>query len=122
MPVNAELLARSSLKPLLRAGSAMRTARPTTGAAFARLKFLDRALDSSDARRYLFGRDDPTNPFVSRQRRQILPGRLRRGFRIEGAAKVRREIVHGTGVDLILHSFSAATTNTGLGNADSCKS
>lgn len=42
-------LARSFLEPLLRAGSPMRTARPTTGAAFARLKFLDRALDPAAA-------------------------------------------------------------------------
>ena len=75
----------------------MRTARPTTGAAFARLKILDRALDSAAARCLLFRRDDPTNPFVPRQRGQILPSRLRLRFRPERHAQVRRSFVYGTG-------------------------
>ena len=57
-------LVRSSFEPLFRTGSAVRTARPTTRTAFAGLKILDRALDSAAARCFLFGRDDPTNPFV----------------------------------------------------------
>jgi hypothetical protein len=97
---------KATLKPLLSAGSAMRTAGPTTGAAFARLELLDRALDSSAARCPLFGRYDPTNPFVSRQRRQILPGRLRLDSRVEGLAKVRRDFVHGTGFAIALHHHS----------------
>ena len=68
----------------------MRTAGPTTGAAFTHPEFLDRALDSSAACRSLLGRDDPTNPFVARQRRQILPGCLCRRFRADGLAQVRR--------------------------------
>jgi hypothetical protein len=83
----------------------MRTAGPTTGAAFARLEFLDRALDSAAARRSLFGRDDPTNPFVPRQRRQVLPGRLRR-FRAEGLGQIRRGFVYGTGFAVALHRQS----------------
>jgi hypothetical protein len=89
-------LARSSLEPLLRARSAMRTARPTTGTAFARLKILDRALDSAAARRILFGRGDPTNPFFPRQRRKVLPNRQRLGFRAERHAQVRRSFMHRT--------------------------
>jgi len=73
----------------------MRAARPTTGAAFTRLKVFDRALDSAAARCFLFGREDPTNPFVPRQRRQTPPSRLRR-FRAERHAQVRRGFVHGT--------------------------
>jgi hypothetical protein len=84
----------------------MRTAGPTTGAAFARPEFLDRALDSSAARRSLPGRDDPTNPFVACQRRQILPGRLCRRFRADGFAQVRGRFVHGTGFVVVLHLTS----------------
>jgi hypothetical protein len=83
-------LARSFLEPLLRAGSAMWTARPATGSAFARLKFLDRALDSAATRCFLFSRDDPTGPFVPRQWRQILPSRARHRVRAERHAQVRR--------------------------------
>jgi len=72
----------------------MRTAWPTTRAAFTRLKVFDGALDSAAARCFLFGRDDPTNPFVPRERRQILPSRLRR-FRAERHAQVHRSFVHG---------------------------
>jgi hypothetical protein len=87
----------SSLEPLLRAGPAMRTARPTTGTAFACLKILDRALDSATACYFLFGRDDPTYPFVPRQRGKVLPGRQRLGFRAERRAQVRRSFVYRTG-------------------------
>jgi hypothetical protein len=97
-------LARSSFKPLPCTGSAMRTTGPTTGAAFASLEILDRALDSAAARRSLFGRDDPTNPFVPRQRRQILPSRLRRRLRAKSLAQVRRSFVQGTRVSLVLHN------------------
>jgi hypothetical protein len=99
-------LARSSLKPLPCAGSAMRTAGPTTGAAFTRLEILDRALDSVAACSSLFGRDDPTNPFVPRQRRQILPGRQRRRFRGEGLGEIRRGFVYRSGFSLALHRQS----------------
>ena len=81
----------------------MRTAGPTTGAAIARLEFLDRALDSAAARRCLLGRDDPANPFVPCQWRQILPGRPRRRFRAESLAQVRRGFVHGTRFVVVLH-------------------
>jgi hypothetical protein len=73
----------------------MRTARPATGAAFARLKFLDRALDSAATRCFLFGRDDPTSPFVPRQRRQILPSRPRYRVRAERLAQIRWGFVQG---------------------------
>ena len=101
-------LARSFLEPLLRAGSAVRTARPTTRTAFARLKFLDRALDSAAARCFLFGRDDPTNPFVPRERRQILPSRPRLCFRADRYAQVVRSFVHGTGLacSALVHRFN----------------
>jgi len=99
-------LAHSSFKPLLCAGSAVCTAGPTAGAAFACLEVFDRALDSVAARRLLFRRDDPTNPFVPRQRCQILPGRLCRRFRAEGLAQIRRGFVHRTGSAFVLrHCF-----------------
>lgn len=97
-------LARSSFKPLPCSGSAMRATGPATGAAFASLEILDRALDPAAARRSLFGRDHPTNPFVPRQRRQMLPSRLRRGFRAKSLAQVRRSFVQRTGVSLVLHN------------------
>jgi hypothetical protein len=102
-------LARLFLEPLLRTGSAMRTARPTTGSAFARLKFLHRALNSVIARCFLLGRDDPTNPFVPRQRRQILPCRLRGPFRAQRHAQVHRGFVHGTGLArfAFVHHFTS---------------
>ena len=87
-----------ALKPLPGTGSAMRAARPATRAAFPHLELLDQALDSAAARRSLFGRDDPTNPFVSRQRRQIFPSRPRLRFRAERHAQVRRSFVNGTGL------------------------
>jgi hypothetical protein len=76
----------------------MRTARPATRAAFARLKFLDRALDSAATRCFLFGRDDPASPFVPRQRSQILPSRPRHRVRAERHAQVSRGFVQGTGL------------------------
>jgi hypothetical protein len=76
----------------------MRTSRPTTGAAFARLEVLDRPMDSAASRCFLFGRDDPTDPFVPRQRRQTSPGRLRLRFRADRHAQVCRGVVHGTGL------------------------
>src|SRR3984885_16021248 len=97
LPVCEPPLARLFLEPLLRAWSAMRAARPTTGSAFTRLKFLDRALNSAVARCFLLGRDNPTNPLVPRQRRQILPCRRGR-FRAQRHAQVRRSRVHGTGL------------------------
>jgi len=98
LPVCEPPLARLFLEPLLRAWSAMRAARPTTGSAFTRLKFLDRALNSAAARCFLLGRDNPTNPLVPRQRRQILPCRLRSPFRAQRRAQVRRSHVHGSGL------------------------
>ena len=95
--------ARPSLKPLFRTGPAMRTARPATGTAFTCFKFLDRALDSAAARCSLFSRDDPTNPFVPRQRRQILPGRSRCRIRTEDFAEVRRGLVQGCRLALVIH-------------------
>jgi hypothetical protein len=89
-------LARSFLEPLFRPWSAMRAAGPTTGAAFTLPKVLNRALDSAAARCFLLGRDDPTNPFIARQRRQIFPSRLRGCFRAQCHAQVRRGFVHGT--------------------------
>jgi len=83
-------------KPFPGAGSAMRAAGPTTRAAFPRLELLDHPLEPAGARRFLFGRDDPTNPFVSRQRRQILPSRLRRGPRAQGHAHISRDFVQGS--------------------------
>jgi hypothetical protein len=91
-------LARLFFEPLLRAWSAMWTARPTTGSAFTRLKVLDRALNSAVARYFLLGRNNPTDPFVPRQRRQILPCRLRGRFRAQCHVQVRRGFVHGTGL------------------------
>jgi hypothetical protein len=76
----------------------MRTARPTTGPPFTRLKFLDRALNSVVAGCFLLGRDDPTDPFVPRQRRQILPCRPRGRLRAQRHAQVRRGFVDGTGL------------------------
>jgi hypothetical protein len=84
----------------------MRTAGPTTGAAFARMEFLDRALDPADARRSLFGRNDPTNPFVPSQSRQIFPGGQRRRFRAKGGTQVRRGFVRGTWFAMALHCHS----------------
>ena len=100
-------LARSFLEPLLGAGSAMGAARPTTGPAFTRLKFLDRALDSAAARRFLLGRNDPTNPFISSERCQILPGSLRLRFRSKRNAQVHRRFVRGTGLAgfALVHRF-----------------
>lgn len=94
------------------AGSAMRTAGPTTRAAFPRLEILDCALDSAVARRFLFGRDDPTNPFVSRQRRQIPPSRPRRGSRAEGRAHIFRYFVHGSGFSLVLYHHPPVSSCT----------
>lgn len=76
----------------------MRTARPTTGTPFAGLKVLNRAFDSAAARCFLFGRDNPTDPFVPRQRRQIFPGRLRRRFQAQRNTQVRRSLVDRTGL------------------------
>jgi len=92
----------------------MRTARPATRTAFARLKILDRALDSAAACRLLFGRGDPTNPFVPRQRRQILPSRLRLCFRDERHAEVRRSFVQGTGLACfaLVHRFIVTVPGT----------
>ena len=91
----------------------MWTARPTTGAAFARLEFLDRALDSAAACRSLFGRDDPTNPFVPPQRRQILPSRFGGRFRAERHVQVRRGFMHGTGLArfALVHLFLIVTVS-----------
>ena len=109
-------LVRSSFEPLFRTGSAVRTARPTTRTAFAGLKILDRALDSAAARCFLFGRDDPTNPFVPCQRRQILPSRLRLRFRAERQAQVRRSFVHRTGLACfaLIHRFIVTVPRTEL--------
>jgi hypothetical protein len=90
------------IEPFPGAGSAMRTTWPTTRAAFPRRKILDCALDSAIARRFLLGRGDPANPFVSRQRRQILPSRPRHGSRAEGRAHISRDFVHGSGFSLVL--------------------
>jgi hypothetical protein len=101
-------LARSFLEPLLRAGSAMRTSRPPTGTAFARLKLVERALDSADTRCFLSGRDYPTGPFVARQRRQIRPSRSRHRLRVERPAQVDRGFVQGTRLArfaLVFHFF-----------------
>src|SRR5215467_4467158 len=81
----------------------MRTSRPATGTAFALFEFLDRALDSAVARWSLSGRDDPTDPFIPRQRRQVAPGRLRGCVRCEGFAEVRRSRVQGAGLTLVTH-------------------
>jgi hypothetical protein len=89
-------LPRSLLKPLLGTGPAMRTTGPTTGAAFACLEFFNRALNPSAARRGLLGRDDPTNPFVPRQRRQVFPSRLRPGLQRESFTKICRSLMHRT--------------------------
>lgn len=105
-PTAFEGSSHRSLKPFPGAGSAVRAARPTTRAAFPCPELLDRALDSAGARRFLFGRDDPTNPFVSRQRRQILPGRLRRGLRAEGRAHICRGFVHGCRSGLALYHLA----------------
>ena len=74
----------------------MRAARPATGAALTRLEFLDRALDSPATRYFLFCRDDPTSPFVPRQRRKTLPSRPRHRVRAERHTQVRRGFVQGT--------------------------
>ena len=71
----------------------MRTAGPTTGAAFAGLEILDRALNSATAGRFLFCRNDPTDPFVPRQRRQIIPGCLRRRARGQRFGQVSRNFM-----------------------------
>jgi len=75
----------------------MRTAGPTTGAAFAGLEILDRALNSATARGFLFCRNDPTNPFIPRQRRQIFPGCLRRRVRGQRFGQVSRNFMEGPG-------------------------
>jgi hypothetical protein len=71
----------------------MRAAGPTTGAAFAGLEILNRALNSAIARRFLFCRNDPTDPFVPRERRQIFPGCLRRRIRGERLGQVSRSFM-----------------------------
>jgi len=102
--VTPRWLARSSFKPLPCTGSAMGTTGPTTGTSFTSLEILDRALDSATAGRSLFGRDNPTNPFVPRERRQILPSRLRRRFRAKGLAQVSRSLVQRTCGSRVLHN------------------
>jgi hypothetical protein len=94
----------------------MRTARPATGAAFARLKFFDRALDSAATRYFLFGRDDPTSPFVPRQRRQILPSRPRHRVRAERLAQVRGGFVQGPGIArfALVHQLIVTVSRTYL--------
>ena len=67
------------------------------GATFSGPKFLDRTLDSAAARCVLLGRYYPADPFVPRQRRQILPSRLRRRSQSERRPQVRRSLVNGTG-------------------------
>ena len=80
----------------------MWTAGPATGAAFALLEVLDSALNAAAARRLSFGRNNPTDPFVLRQRRQILPRSLRRCLRADGLAQVRRQFVHRAGSAIVL--------------------
>lgn len=55
---------------------------------FAGLKVLDCTSDSAVAPCFLFCRDFPTNPFIARERRQILPCCLGRSFRAERHAQV----------------------------------
>jgi hypothetical protein len=104
--------ARASLKPFPGARSAVRATRPTTRAAFPRLELLDRALDSAATRRSLFGRDDPTNPFVSRQGCQMLPGRLRCRFRADSLAQIGWDFVHGSGFGLVLYHHALPLSRT----------
>src|SRR5579863_3800876 len=60
--------------------SAMRTAGPATRPALALREIFNGSLDVSSTRFQLFRRSHPADPFVARQRRDVLPGgeRLRR--------------------------------------------
>lgn len=98
----------ASFKPLLCAGPPMRTAGPATWASLARCELLHRTLNPAAARRCLFGRENPTNPFVLCQGRQILPGNLRRRFRTESLAQIRRRLMYRTRPARNFHGISLA--------------
>ena len=79
----------------------MGASRPTARAAFPRRKLLDGALDSASARRFLLGRDDPTDPFVSRQWGDIGPEALRSGIGFYGYPEIYWQFVHRAARDLL---------------------
>ena len=59
--------------------STMRTARPTTGSPFSFSEAGTAPFDPASSCFCLFGRLDPANPFIARQRRNVLP-RLQRFY------------------------------------------
>ena len=71
----------------------MRTARPTTGSSLSVSEAGTAPFDPVSPCFRLFGRLDPANPFIARQRRNVLP-RLQR-FCVGGKClfQVRRQVV-----------------------------
>ena len=108
------LASRLPLKPLSRARSAVRAARPATGATFALLKFFKCTLDSAAARCCLSCRGNPADPFVPRQRRQISPGCLHCLIRTERFAQVRRRLVQRAGFTQIIHPHALSQREANL--------
>ena len=57
------------------------------------------ALNVVSARIRLLRRGDPADPFIARERRDVLPGGERLRGREEGGLEVRRQLVHDTARD-----------------------
>ena len=94
----------------------MWTARPAARPALSGRELFERSADSAAARRFLFRRDNPTNPFVPGQRRQALPGSPRRRGRADSLRQVRRNPVYGTGFALVLRHTGTLTRAMQRGN------
>src|SRR5215475_1274192 len=73
--------------------STVRTARPTTGSPLSVLEVGTAPFDPVSSCFWFFGRLDPTDPFIARERRNVLPRRQRFGVGDECLFQVRGEIV-----------------------------
>jgi hypothetical protein len=73
--------------------STMRTARPTTGSPLSVLEVGTAPLDPVSPCFCFFGRRDPADPFIPRERRNVLPRRQRLGVGDQCLFQVRGEIV-----------------------------
>jgi len=80
--------------------STMRTAGPAAGAPLPVLEVLAAPGDPARSGLRLLGRRDPADPFVARERRDVLPCRQRLGVGYEGLFQVRGQVVDHAAWDL----------------------
>lgn len=88
-----------ALKPFLGLRPTMRTARPTTWSALSFEEFFAKSLDVIFSRFCLLHDCRPTDPFIARESREVVPLFQKLRIRREYLLEIGRDGMHNTGGD-----------------------